>query len=710
MKKTGFLRLALAVSLVTALAFVGCGGGGGDDNKDQSGTPSITAITVIGGDNTLLSTQTRTLAVTRTGTGNVTWTSNNDDAVEFSTGNTFSATVTGLTVTMRAKDVTAQTTVVVTASVAGGNAVTETFTINPPPTAESISIAAGSGLTTNEDGEIEIPEGLTRTITIVTVPSPAAVGTVTWESDDVSIVNVTKIDDRSASIEALGAEGDSAVITATSDLAGVEPATVTVVIAELDKFELKGEVPFTWDFKEGAFRNTRTVEEPRNTGWVDMGSSSSTSTANFDANNNITNNIDGIAHNGLVVHGNLHGRGTGWGSSATENTISGTSTGRIEIGGGAVGTWLTLTGMDGPLVVEVDWGQGGAGERGFNINIGGTAFQQRTPSQWHANNPAAAGNNHEAFMAQVIHRDSGDLAPITISNIVGGSLVIYEIRVRRPTDAELTPPTVEEVLISATSNSVDVNSNVTITATVNPVDLDDRTVEWIVTPDSAIVGTPTGTQVTITSATPGDVTVVARSNAVNALDARVDSEMETVVFNALENWQVIATLTFETDSAFGQAVIPRDGEGAPTPEAATIQGTAAWNADGVRGEFSAEIDGIMMSFGGTTPGTWRWVGTTSANSPYGNMQSGGTRSNMIRIPAQDFPVRVEIQYSGTGGTAPTDTRFPTVNGDRDGALAVDNNAIANHRTHTWDVAADQAINISTTLAIQMHRVRIFAVE
>ena len=661
----------LAAGLMLALALTGCDtGNGGGGNVEPI---TISAINVSPEGTDLLSGETRLLAVTRTpavDTTPVDWTSYPEGAVQFRIGaGTPANTISGLQVTLVAGE-TPHGTVTVTArlrDLSGANtSQTATFSITAAPDATEISFADV------EDATIKLGLYTERTLTLATLPVIASVGNVEWTSYG-SAVTIVSYTNRTITIR--GAELGVATITATSSLLPDNPASLTVNVWD-DPFAARGRVPFTWDFTAGTIQGFPAgIENADESGET------------------------GIGHNGLTLHGNARGNGVLWAPAGYElafNDINngnlpypavGSMIGRVNSRGGRAGNnpIFTIEGIEGPVVVVVYWASTvDAAGRGVDIRIDGNTL---------ASERSVAGPV-SLFSTTAIFRGTG---PAAISVLHTDNIHFYGILVREPTTEELDPATVHSVTLLGVGE-VSLGTEVMITAIVRPYDLDNRNVTWTVNPSAAIV-TETDTTVTVTRADAGDVIVTATSVALDGYGNAVASSPHTVNFSVADVWDGgDIDLTFEAGSQFGIA--------------ATGMGISQGTTAAAHPEFSVRVGTMNFSFGGTALGTgatgnnWAWQGATGTNNPFGFLTTGGDRTGIIRLPVLPYDARITITYSGTGGTAHTDTRHPAVNGNRNNAPAATNNALENFRTHSWDVPAGTVISIDSVLSIRIHRVQV----
>ena len=264
-------------------------------------------------------------------------------------------------------------------------------------------------------------------------------------------------------------------------------------------------------------------------------------------------------------------------------------------------------------------------------------------------------------------------------------------------------------IAGGSSNLLAGNTSVPFNATVGPVG-SSQSVTWTVgtspdgTPGSiAAIATWNESTRTLAGVAPGRAYLTATASGTAVSD--------TVPFVVVQDpvWDgTRVDLAFSASSPFGIAAI---AQGIP-------QGTSAANHQ----EFSVAIDTMAFRFGsgahGTTTnttltgGNWAWQGATGAANMNGFLTSAGTRSGVVRIAALPYEVLVTVTYTGTGGTAPADVRFATVNGARgtapgpEGDPAEQVGTNAELRTGIWTIPAGTAINIGSQLGLRIHSVRV----
>jgi uncharacterized protein YjdB len=294
-------------------------------------------------------------------------------------------------------------------------------------------------------------------------------------------------------------------------------------------------------------------------------------------------------------------------------------------------------------------------------------------------------------MAAIIRGVAASSAPVVVTarSDIGDVLTTINVTVT-------PPPVLEELFFQGVGAAIELAPEIerTLTLVRGPSNAPSMgTISWT-TSNSYVRVTPAGDGLSAVirglEVTTVPVTITATSDLLH-LGSPISVSVDVEVALPLDE----VTLTFELDSAFGIAAR------AMHPP---ISGEAEHPV------FVVTIGGINFTFGGPVADSgFAWSSTVDAPNPFGRLQPGASRNNLIRIPAQNSPVTVEIQYSHTGGTAPTGlaaVRFPTVNGDRNNAPQVTTSAFADHINHPWSIPAGTSIVIGCENSIRIHRVKL----
>jgi hypothetical protein len=661
---------------------------------------------------------------------------------------TLSATIMGLAVNPAAQ-VTVSTRR--TQALAGtGPAPAETITIEVtrPPAASSISFTV--------DGQ---PAGAARglllgeyvTLELATVPAVAYVGSVTWPDSNDYLQITPAANGWSATVTALSVPAAGPVaVTVTSDAAVGLQATINLTITDPPRFVVFNQAATppantTTAWPEMDDRNRFRIDNMHNTDGSGFGNAPGltnttfvywnvpiTGAASITARvrlverrhpNNPTTTSAGVL---IGMFTEPRGNGNflpsapeetrGWfygvrlanngslaafGARSQDNTNSGST----AVPGSAGRDW------DDEYIIEVS--------RTTTTNY---VITLRDRNGVQLGTITRSGNQVQdfssAYLGFIVHAASVEISQVQIRNNAGftGATVASTL------NSAPTPPPTEatNVTVAASPASAQVNLPITFTATVLPLTLANRDVTWDVQPSGeATIVSQTGTQVTVTRATPGDVTVTATAVVSGAGGAEVASSPSTATFTPTLTWGAPINVSFSqwTAGAVPDPMPddPADVAALRTPFANALlianptftQGTG--NTDVTN--FTLQHGGVNFIFGSqnldgeTGRGQQGWIGTMVRNTYTGFITSGG-RVRTVRIPAITGSTRVTIAYAHTSGT-PGDERRPVVNGSSGGAAAAPaTGTSASPATYSWIIGPNTDIIIGSDLSISFLRLTI----
>ena len=654
----------LAAGLILAIALTGCPNGNGGVTEDPT---QIGAIQVSPVGNDIAFGGTRTLSVTRSGgTTEIDWTSSSNAI-------TITAPATGTQVTITA-GTAAATDVVITATVRGTNRTqTATFSVVEPQQLQSLSFQSVGA-------EINILAGSSATtLTVVPYPAGADVGTITWAPSAGGDVWV--VPNPNNQLQATVHAGNNVTaapvqVTASTSVAEVSPASVNVNVTDGQlglRFFQVGDPPAEttpsmpapddngrfvihhprgtggWNNAFGLIQNNFNptfvhISEPSAMDW-DTGGHTQTRWSARVRIAEIHRDMTGATIPGATGFGVIVGmfdnpaapevaNAIRWGglriqaddtmvyfsSRGSQPGALAASTNQLipnMTSGAPVGTEYLITVIRNPegpaYTFEVRDRLGNHPQTGA---VGGFAT---------VNSNAATQLPEEAFFGFAISGATVEISQIrvysggpTLEDPTAPFDLIFETGDTEPT---VPPENATEVTLAIVGPStVAPGTSVVVNATVLPATLTNRDVSFTVDPPTAIVGTPTGTSVTVTRVDAGTVTVTATSEA----SPNVPSDPFVITFDDQ-----------------GPARLPLGAE--PWVfEGVTDSSTLEGNLAAINSQLP---DGIMVEANAAGTGFWRW----RPGAGQGLEPNGTGRYMVFSADFVNASATITLYVSGTHG-------------------------------------------------------------